>query len=372
MPMPYAELQALNQTSPLIELFRLDCTKLGGTIYRFTNESTPVVHAGQTYLHLPILCEGWDFTSTGAPAKPRVTVSNAHRTLLADVIGLGDLVGAEFTRIRVYAKHLDAATFERRNLLNYSEDLSNSYWNKSGTLSITPNSHAGPDGRIVADTITDNSTTATETMSAVVSTSYTSGTAYTLTAMVRKDSVPKTTRVPLFRIQFGSSTNRVNLGLDTSTGELLNVNPAGVVTLERREVIDAGDYWKCILSASSTAVDATSVRVVVYPAVGTATTTTVNIANSAQGGITIGSMQAEVGVNSTPYQFTTTSHQPYADPTKLLGPEVYVVEQKLGHNKNFIQFQLASAIDRFGIDLPRRQILKDKGFPGVSRTRIVG
>jgi len=172
MPIPHEELQQLNQTSPLIELFILDLTRLGGSIYRFTNDGAPVVHAGHTYQSIPIKCEGWDFTSTGAPPQPTVTVSNVSRTLLADVIGLGDLVGATFTRVRIYAKHLDGAEFE--------------------------------------------------------------------------------------------------------------------------------------------------------------------------------------------------------DPTRIIGPEVYIIDRKTGHNKNFIQFQLSSVIDRFGIRLPRRQILKDKGFPGVSRTRITG
>lgn len=58
------------------------------------------------------------------------------------------------------------------------------------------------------------------------------------------------------------------------------------------------------------------------------------------------------------------------DSTKFLGPDVYTVEQKTGHNKNYIQWQLTSILDRMGMKIPRRQVLKDKGFPGISRTRI--
>ena len=58
------------------------------------------------------------------------------------------------------------------------------------------------------------------------------------------------------------------------------------------------------------------------------------------------------------------------DSTKFIGPEVYIVEQKTGHNNEFIQWQLTSIIDRFGMMLPRRQVLRDKGFPGASRNRV--
>lgn len=175
MTTPHADLQNLNQTSGLIELFILDTTVLDGPIYRFTN--TPgtggtVSFGGNTYICLPIKTEGWDLSANGAPPRPTLTVSNVSKTLLADVIALGDLVGAKLTRIQTYAKYLDG----------------------------------------------------------------------------------------------GSSP----------------------------------------------------------------------------------------------------------DSTKFIGPEIYTVEQKTGHNNTAIQWQMSSLIDRLGMKLPRRQVLKDKGFPGVARTRVTG
>lgn len=58
------------------------------------------------------------------------------------------------------------------------------------------------------------------------------------------------------------------------------------------------------------------------------------------------------------------------DSTKYLGPDTYVVEMKTMHDNTQISWQLSSIIDRMGLMLPRRQVLKDKGFPGVGRTRI--
>ena len=58
-----------------------------------------------------------------------------------------------------------------------------------------------------------------------------------------------------------------------------------------------------------------------------------------------------------------------ADHTQYLGPDTYYIAQKLSHNSQIITFKLSSVIDRFGMKLPRRQFLKDKGFPGISRYR---
>lgn len=110
MTAPYAELAELNQTSGLIDLYKLDCTSIGGSIYYFTN--TPATggslsFASISYSCIPIQTAGWDFTSTGTTPKPTLTVSNTSKTLLSVVISLGDLVGATLTRWRVLAKHLD-------------------------------------------------------------------------------------------------------------------------------------------------------------------------------------------------------------------------------------------------------------------------
>jgi len=174
MTTPHAELQTLSQNSGFVELYVLDTTILGGTVYRFTNNVTAVGGSlsfnSQTYAALPITTTGWDFTSTGAPPKPTLTVSNVNKTLLSVVVSMGDLVGSTLTRYRTFEKFLDGG--------------------------------ASPDG------------------------------------------------------------------------------------------------------------------------------------------------------------------------SQFIGPEVYIIEQKIGHNKHYITWQLSSIIDRMGMMLPRRQVLKDKGFPGVARTRI--
>jgi len=58
------------------------------------------------------------------------------------------------------------------------------------------------------------------------------------------------------------------------------------------------------------------------------------------------------------------------DGSQFLPPSTYVIEQLTSHDDVQITWQLTSIIDRMGMRIPRRQINKDKGFPGVSRNRV--
>ncbi|MDM0042150.1 phage minor tail protein L [Variovorax sp. J22R193] len=114
MTIPYDELRKLSQDSSLIELFIVDCTVLGGTIYRFCNEAgldgASVSLAGAVFYQLPIVMQGWGINSTGAPQKPTVTVSNISKELLSNVVNMGDIVGAKISRIKIFAKNLDGGS----------------------------------------------------------------------------------------------------------------------------------------------------------------------------------------------------------------------------------------------------------------------
>jgi lambda family phage minor tail protein L len=108
---PNVDLQNINQTSPFVELFTVDCTDIGGSVYRFTpmtdgNDSS-VSFGGITYQPLPIITTGWELNSTGTQPRPTLSVSNVSKVLLSAVVSLGDIVGAKVTRIRTFAKYLD-------------------------------------------------------------------------------------------------------------------------------------------------------------------------------------------------------------------------------------------------------------------------
>ena len=68
------------------------------------------------------------------------------------------------------------------------------------------------------------------------------------------------------------------------------------------------------------------------------------------------------------YKFTDNGSEPN---TLMHYPvEEWVIIKKVAHSKNGIQFELANPLDRPNLRLPRKQILRDKGFPGVSKVRI--
>lgn len=58
-----------------------------------------------------------------------------------------------------------------------------------------------------------------------------------------------------------------------------------------------------------------------------------------------------------------------ADPNAYLPPDVFLVEQLIEQTNTEFKWQLTSILDRFGMQLPKRQVLKDQGFPGVGRLR---
>jgi phage-related protein len=66
----------------------------------------------------------------------------------------------------------------------------------------------------------------------------------------------------------------------------------------------------------------------------------------------------------SPYQYTTTTHRPYADPNQVFNTCVYVIEQKSKQNKHEIEFKLSSIIDQPNMKLPRQQVLRAE-FPGA-------
>lgn len=59
-----------------------------------------------------------------------------------------------------------------------------------------------------------------------------------------------------------------------------------------------------------------------------------------------------------------------ADPDAHMAKEIYYIYQKTTHNRSEIAWTLRSNMDFENLQLPGRQILRDKGFPGVARIRV--
>lgn len=84
------------------------------------------------------------------------------------------------------------------------------------------------------------------------------------------------------------------------------------------------------------------------------------------------SMGDLVGARLTRYRtfMNFLDGMPDADPSQRFPDDIFYVDQKTVHNRNIIEWNLISTIERGGIQLPFRQILRETGFPGVGRTRV--
>ncbi len=97
-------------TEAIIDLFELDCTVLGGSVYRFSPQIgrnyVAVTFNNQTWQPMPIMIENLSYSGSEAPAKPSLSISNISGVMLPAVITLGDIVGAKLTRWRTTEKYL--------------------------------------------------------------------------------------------------------------------------------------------------------------------------------------------------------------------------------------------------------------------------
>jgi len=76
---------------------------------------------------------------------------------------------------------------------------------------------------------------------------------------------------------------------------------------------------------------------------------------------TIDNAQFEEGIVATPYQFTnldlTGSRNPTADPNEHFRDEIWFIERKVSEDFETVEFELTTAIDLNGEQLPGRQII---------------
>jgi lambda family phage minor tail protein L len=364
MNVPYAELNKLSSKSSLISLYTL--TAPDNTVYRFTNEAgingLPVVFGGATYTPFPIQIEGIDYTGSGAPPKPRVTVSNVLGYFLPALLTKTDLVGSKFTRIRVLSQHLDAASFPRLNVLNYSQDIDNAYWGKFN-LTVTANATASPVGDLTAEKLVET-TTANSAHFISRQITVSANTNYTYTVYAK--AAERTRLIVYYGLSLSPFT-RIGMDVDLTNGTWTNANVGTPLSVVARDVTSVGNGWYRI--RMSGVFDATSTTTG-YVELRLHNGTGVTYTGSAASGLYVWGQQLEMGVQATAYQLTTTTNvNPTADPSMFIGPDTFTVDQKVSQNRTGIVWQLTTALDRMGLRLPRRQALRDKGFPALSRVR---
>lgn len=104
------DIQKLDVGSEEVQLFILDASSLGGTIYYFTPQTESgesVVFNGITYLPLPVEIDNVELRGDGTLPRPKLRVANVSLTFVGLINSYRDALGAKVTRIRTFRKYLD-------------------------------------------------------------------------------------------------------------------------------------------------------------------------------------------------------------------------------------------------------------------------
>jgi hypothetical protein len=129
----------------------------------------------------------------------------------------------------------------------YSEQFTNAYWSKTAT-SITANSTTSPDGTITADTITADGTSSRH--DAFLSLSATSGTAYSYSVYVKKNTND------FFQIATGGGFgSNAFANFDLVNGVLGSIGSSATATITNA----GGGWYRCTITATATTTGTTGI-----------------------------------------------------------------------------------------------------------------
>jgi len=98
----------------LVELYEVDASTIGGTVYRFAQNDVygaPVIWQGNTFSPFPLIASGFERKSNSSLPRPTLSVANVNGIISGICLATNDLIGAKVTRIRTFRKYLDAANF---------------------------------------------------------------------------------------------------------------------------------------------------------------------------------------------------------------------------------------------------------------------
>ena len=116
MNIPFQDVQSL-ELPPIVELFELDATSIGGSLIRFHGytQSSTITWQGNVYTGWPIEATGFARSGTGNLPTPKLAVGNVDSSISTLCLNFADLVGAKLTRHTTVGKYLDAVNFTNGN-----------------------------------------------------------------------------------------------------------------------------------------------------------------------------------------------------------------------------------------------------------------
>lgn len=335
-----------------VTVYELDASSFGADqLFFHQHLQTGVIWwQGQEYGAWPIEATGFARTSD-QPPNPRLRVSNIDGRIGALCLMYDDMVGARIIRRQTLVKYLDAANFPPlRNLVANSNKPALAPW-------VTQNANvtAGPLQSVDGITFANPAVVASNGAQFHRRNTFLRGSP--------RMAVGQTVTVTAYFIYGSSNAGRLHFTNQTAGGAkdsniqfsrgsmtpVASVGGAGTLSvLEFRDL--GGGTFKIV--ASITFLDA-----------GTGTPSFGVGPNSATVGanITLLGMQVEDGSAGSSFQITTTSpdydRQPTADPNEHFLDEIWFIERKVSEDFETVEFELATAIDLNGEQLPGRQII---------------
>jgi len=252
--------QTLSDGSEHVELFEIDLTSRGGSKLYLTPNTTDagsVVFGTKTFTPIPIVMSSSQLGSTGTLPQPQLSVGVTESTVIRSAISAyGDLAGVPVTRYSTRKKYLDAASFTRYNLLNYSEDFSQANWGKSNAT-ITANAAVAPDGTMTADYMTDNATNAQHYIAANTSAgTFVVGDVAHFSVYIKYAGM----QYALLYAPMVAGIGGGGVLIDTQTGAILGLNTGA--NLSNVDVTDVGNGWfKVQMTTGVTTTSVTTLRI---------------------------------------------------------------------------------------------------------------
>lgn len=329
-----------------VTVYELDCTSFGADQLWFHAhlQSGVIWWQGQEYGAWPIEATGFERTSD-QPPNPRLRVGNLDGRISAMCLMFGDLVGARLIRRQTLVRYLDRENFPGQNLLRWSADPTQSVW----ALVSATRGPAAPQSafgiNFIGQTVISGNATwnRLENQQAGTSAMFEAGDSLVVTGYARYGSSG--------RVQFlvrDISTNTIG-GVQFDNGTYLGSTTAlGSVTLLQSSVENGVQMAQFRIELNR----ATRLGASIGPF-----TTTVGATVVALG------MQVEKAVRPQGFFITTTAstftggYNPNADPNEHFLDEVWFIERKVSETKELVEFELTTAIDLNGEQLPGRQVI---------------
>ena len=124
-------------------------------IFRFHNsvhfKQHKIIWGGREYHPSPIMAEGFETNVRGTLPRPKLSLFVTDEfikelDLLKSVLDIGELVGSKITRVRTFAKYLDAANFEMQLKVQQTDKSGNMIGTQTLDTGIAFDTESMPDG----------------------------------------------------------------------------------------------------------------------------------------------------------------------------------------------------------------------------------